>query len=104
MRALKFNKAFIAILAKYSNYKNVFSVKNIAKLLKYNKINNYAINLKKGKQLFFGPIYSLELVKLETLKTYIKINLICDLFDFLNFLIESPFFLIGSQIKVSTFE
>lgn len=33
------------------------------------------MKLKKGKQPSFGPIYSLGLVELETLKIYIKINL-----------------------------
>ena len=38
-------------------------------------MNKYAIELEKGKQLLFGLIYSLRLVKLKILKTYIKINL-----------------------------
>ena len=33
------------------------------------------MELKEGKQLLFEPIYSLELVELETLKIYIKTNL-----------------------------
>ena len=48
---------------------------NITKLLEYIKINNYAIKLKKSKQLLFRLIYSLELVELKILKIYIKINL-----------------------------
>lgn len=32
-------------------------------------------NLEPGKPLFYGPIYSLELVKLETFKIYIETNL-----------------------------
>ena len=39
------------------------------------RINKHAIELKKAKQPPFGPIYSLNPVKLEILKTYIKINL-----------------------------
>lgn len=58
-----------------SNYDNIFLVENTMKLLKYFKINNHVIKLKKSKQLFFGPIYNLELVELETLKIYIKTNL-----------------------------
>ena len=38
-------------------------------------MNEHAIELKKGKQLFFGPIYSLGPIELKTLKTYIKTNL-----------------------------
>ena len=38
-------------------------------------MNDHALELEKSKQPTFGPIYSLEPVKLETLKTYIKISL-----------------------------
>ena len=38
-------------------------------------INNQAINLIKSKQTLYGLIYSLGLIKLETLKIYIEINL-----------------------------
>lgn len=45
------------------------------KLLKYNDLDNYIIKLEEDKQLFYDSIYSLKLVKLEKLKTYIKIYL-----------------------------
>ena len=45
------------------------------KLLEYTKINNYTIKLEKDKQLFFSLIYILRLIKLKTLKIYIKTNL-----------------------------
>lgn len=38
-------------------------------------INEHAIKLEESKQPPYGPIYSLGLVELEMLKTYIKINL-----------------------------
>ena len=38
-------------------------------------MNKHAIELEKGKQQPFVPIYSLGPVELEMLKTYIKINL-----------------------------
>ena len=38
-------------------------------------MNEHAIELEKGKQPPFGAIYSLGPVELETLKTYIEINL-----------------------------
>lgn len=38
-------------------------------------INKYIINLIRGKQLPYGPIYTLHLVKLEVLKAYIKTHL-----------------------------
>ena len=66
----------MVVLVKYSNYSNVFSAKNQAEFLEYIIINDHLINLEKHKQSFFGPIYSLKLVKFKTLKTYIKINLV----------------------------
>ena len=45
------------------------------KLLENIKINEHTIELEKGKQLLSGSIYNLRLVKLETLKIYIKTNL-----------------------------
>ena len=74
--ALLFDKAFIEVLAEYSNYSNVFSIENAVKLLENTKINKYAIKLEKDNQPLFGPIYSLKLVELKTLKTYIKTNLV----------------------------
>ena len=60
---------------KCSNYNIAFLAKNVIELLEHIGINNYIIKLEKDKQLFLGPIYSLALVKLEILKTYIKTNL-----------------------------
>ena len=73
--ALLFNKAPIEVLAKYSNYSNVFSVEHVAELSKNTGINEYAIKLEEDKQPSFGLIYSLRPVELETLKIYIKTNL-----------------------------
>ena len=73
--ALLFDKASTKVLVEHFNNSNVFLVENIAKLTKNSRINEYTIKLEKGKQPLFDPIYSLGLVKLETLKTYIKINL-----------------------------
>lgn len=64
----------ITVLAEYSDFANVFSEKLAAILLKYTEIKIHAINLKKDKQLLYRLIYSLELVKREILKTYIKTN------------------------------
>ena len=75
VRALLFDKASTAVLVEYSDYSNVFSAENAAKLLENIEINEHTIKLEKGKQPFFRPIYSLGQVKLKTLKTYIKTNL-----------------------------
>ena len=73
--ALIADKAPITIPAEYSDFENVFSKKSAAVLPKYTEINTHAINLKKGKEPHYGPIYSLGTVDLETLKIYIKTNL-----------------------------
>ena len=68
-------KAPIKVPDKYINFADVLSPGLAFKLLKHIKINDYAIELVNSQQLPYGPIYSLELVELETLKAYIEINL-----------------------------
>ena len=46
------------------------------KPLKYLDINKYTINLEIGKQLLYSLTYIFRSIKLETLKTYIKTNLV----------------------------
>ena len=60
---------------KYVNFVDVFFLDLASKFFKYTGINNYAIELVNGQQPFYRPIHSLEPLKLETLKTYIKTNL-----------------------------
>ena len=67
VEALLFNKALIAILKEYFNYNNVFSMKNITKLLENSGINEHIIKLEKSKQLSFKLIYSLCLIELKAL-------------------------------------
>ena len=73
--ALLFDKAPTEVPAEYSDYSNIFSVENAAELPENTGMNEHAIKLEEGKQPPFCPIYSLGPVELETLKTYIKINL-----------------------------
>ena len=73
--ALLFNKAPTEVPAEYSNYSDVFSAKNTTELPENTRINEHTIKLEEGKQPSVSPIYSLEPVELETLKTYIKTNL-----------------------------
>lgn len=54
VKDLLFNKVFIKLLEKYFNYSIVFSAVNKAKLLKHFKINDYAIKIKRRKQLFLA--------------------------------------------------
>ena len=74
--ALIFDEAFTEVPAEYSNYSNIFLAENVAEFLEYTEINEHTIGLEEDKQPSFGQIYSLSPVKLETLKTYIKINLV----------------------------
>ena len=53
----------------------MFSKESATVLPEYTEINMHAVDLEEGKQPPYGPIYSLGLVKLETLNTYIEINL-----------------------------
>ena len=63
------------ILAEYFDFSNIFSSDSAAELLEHTEINDDFINLLDDKQTSYGLIYSLGLVKLEKLKTYIKANL-----------------------------
>ena len=63
------------IPAEYSDFSDVFSSDSAAELPEHTGINDHSINLLDDKQPPYGPIYSLEPVELETLKTYIKTNL-----------------------------
>ena len=67
---MKFDKTFIVILTKYSNYSYIFLVKIIIKFSKYTNINYYIIKLKKDKQLFFWLIYILKLIRLDIKNLY----------------------------------
>ena len=60
---------------KYSDFADVFLKKSANVLPERTGANEHAIELEEGKELPYGPIYSLGPVELETLKTYIKTNL-----------------------------
>lgn len=60
---------------KHLNYADIFLEAFAAELSEHISINDYFINLVDNKQPLYSQIYSLELVELKTLKTYIKINL-----------------------------
>ena len=59
----------------YSDNSNIFLIKNATEFSENTRTNKHAIEQKKDKQSSFKSIYSLGLIKLETLKIYIKINL-----------------------------
>ena len=72
---LKVDKASIKILSKYADFADVFLPKLAAKLPKYTRINNFAIELIDNQHSPYGSIYNLDQVKLKILKTYIDNNL-----------------------------
>ena len=65
----------VTILAKYSDFANVFLEKSANLLPKQIGVNEHAIELEESKQLPYRPIYSLRPVEFKTFKTYIKTNL-----------------------------
>ena len=73
--ALIFDKAPTEVLAKYSDYSDVFLTENMAELPENTGMNKHAIKLEIGKQLLFRPIYNRGPIELKILKTYIKTNL-----------------------------
>ena len=68
-------EAPIKVLAKYSDFADVFSPDLASEFPKHTEINDYTIELLEGQQSPYGPIYSLGPVELETLKAYIETNL-----------------------------
>lgn len=69
------DKAPVIVPAEYLDFADVIFKKSAVVLLEHIEINSHAINLDEGKKTLYEPIYSLGLVELEILKTYIKTNL-----------------------------
>ena len=89
---VKANKAFIKVLSKYTNFGDIFLSLLTLKLLKYLGIKNYAIKLVDDQIPLYSLIYSLRLVKLEILKTYIKNNLVYNFIRLSKFFTRAPIF------------
>lgn len=64
----------LKILAEYSDFLDVFLEEKVLVLLERTNLNQYAIELQKRQKSSYEPIYSLSLLELKILKTYIKIN------------------------------
>ena len=65
----------VRIPDEYSDFANIFLEEKALVLPEHTKLNDHAINLENGEQPFYGPIYSLGPVELETLKTYMETHL-----------------------------
>ncbi len=72
LAALQWDKAPTKIPTEYSDYADVFSSDLAIELPENTGMNEHASELIESKQPPYGPIYALNLVELETLKTYIK--------------------------------
>ncbi len=72
---LKANEAPTKVLREYVDFADVFSPKLAVELPEHTEINDYAIELVDDWQPQYGPIYSLGLGELDTLKAYIENNL-----------------------------
>ena len=57
------------IFAEYSKFSNIFLLDPMVNLPEHTRINHHSINLLDDKQPPYSPIYSLEPIELETLKT-----------------------------------
>ena len=75
----------INIYRKYFDFANIFSSNDVVELLEYTNIKDYLIDLIDDKQLLYSLIYSIKLVKLKILKTYVKIMLASGFFQLFKF-------------------
>ena len=101
--ALVVNEAPNSISIKYSDFEDVFFLELVSEFSENTGINDYAIELVDDWQPPYGPIYSLELVELKTLKTYIETNLTNGFIRPSKSPARAPIFLIKSQIAASNF-
>ena len=65
----------VSVLAKYVDFADMFSEKLANVLPERTGVNKHVMEFEKGKQPLYGSIYSLGLVELKSLKTYIETNL-----------------------------
>lgn len=73
--ALQWDKTLNKVLAKYSNYTDIFSFNLAIELHENTRINEHIIELLEDKLPLCDSIYAFNLVELETLKFYIKNHL-----------------------------
>ena len=85
----------VQIPSKYSDFSDVFLEKKVLVLLVVTDLYQHAIKLQKSQQQPYGLIHSLGSVKLEKLKTCIKINLANSFFWPLKSLTSVPILFVG---------
>lgn len=69
------DKLFVKVLSKYLDYNDIFSFDLVIRQFENSSMNEYTIELVKGKYPPYKPIYSLEPIELEILKSYIQTHL-----------------------------
>lgn len=92
MRVLLFKKNLITGSAKFFIYSNIFLTENRVEFLEHSKINDYIIELNKYKLPFFSLIYRFRLIKLNTMKSYIKSNSINSFIPIFKFFFQKYLF------------
>lgn len=78
--------------AKYLDFADIFWKELAEVFLEQTRDNQHAIELEKGKEPPYEPIYNLGLVELKTLKIYIEINLANGFIRYMNFLANASIF------------
>ena len=68
-------KKKVKIPNKYLDFSNIFLKKKVSISSETINLNQHAIKLDKSQQPLYRPIYSLEPIEFETLKTYVKTKL-----------------------------
>ena len=92
IRLLLADKAPTKIPSKYLDYADIFLFDLIIELVENTGMNKHAIKLVEDKQPLDGLIYSLKLVELETLKTYIETHLKTGFIQSSKSLTDTPIF------------
>lgn len=88
----KVDEVSVKILSKYADFVDVFLRKLAIRFPKHTRIHDHAIKLVDNQYPIYGLIYTLGLVELETLKIYIKNNLVSGLIRSFKSPAEAPIF------------
>ena len=87
----------VKILTKYSDFSDIFLRKKTMILLKTTESNQENIKMQKDLILSYRLIYSLGLIELKKLKTYIEINLANNFIQFLKLSIDAFILFVGKS-------
>lgn len=80
----------VIMSTRYTDFADVFSKKSVKVLPKTININNHTIKFVDSKQPLYELMYNLNLIELETLKTYIQTNLANGFIQPSKFLVRVP--------------